>query len=355
MHILFGAARFIVGSVLGFLLLLVPLSLSLRTLVHSPQPIKASIQKSGIYDNAVKLALDQARAEAQKAGGEATGENLLADQGVRDAIVAAVPPSVVQSQAEQAIDAVFGWLAGSSEQLRFTPDFAATKQAIITNLTAYIKTRAAQLPQCTPQQLSAIGPDFNPLTAPCVPAGTSVEEVANRFAVQANESFQLPADQAIEIPTNSTMQQTRNWLRLFDTYIWLLIPLTILTAVGYVMLYRPRREGIRHLGGALLTAGIGLGVTAVILVLALQKSVSLIDQNSQAAALQTNIVQAVRELFSNVMVPLWVGAALYIVLGIAAIILAKRLNTPDQAAPGAFTDQPVAPPPPSKTTPPLGN
>lgn len=315
---------YLAGFAAFLCLLQLPFAFAISSVLSSPDHIDAALKEGGVYDNAVAVALD----EATKKQSDETAKDVLADQGVKDAITSSIQPSDVQSASRSAISGIFAWLQGKTDQPEFTIDLSAPASRATEKLGAYAAQRAAGLPTCTIQQLQTVNFQENLLSIPCLPPGVSAAQVGQQFSDQAKQQVELLKDpvidsnQLIKDSDSSQLQDSQlpEAYQSLHNSKWFTLGLTIILILLLILARRDRLAGIRYVGILLLVAA---GTLGIVLLMSTVGKTSIPESTDKVAQMAADT--ALNLLGQIMSVVRWFVLG-YAVLGVAALVAVRKLK-----------------------------
>lgn len=318
--------------------------------VGSPEQTKQLIAESGVYEAVVPAKI----AETQRSNPSLANVPLQNTE-VQRLLGQSLDAQNLRTQGDKAIDAVYSWLEGSSDQPRISFDVITDQKRLSATLSDYAATRAATLPQCVPGVDDYSGFASDPISAKCLPPGVSPDTVRT-YVTQAIEGNPALAANSRLTEDDVTLANGKTILDSFSTApVWYqraqLLPLilgaaAVIFALLLLLVLGPL-GGMRSAGKHLLSVGITLAICAVLLAWGIEKLYStfvprstnpnigdaLMDlTNLFNAALRDNILQLSLYVAAA-------GATLYVV----AFVLGK-LPRFAHLRPAARSARPVAEP-----------
>lgn len=339
------------GFKLGIFLTAVTAALVLA--FGTPTTIKESLDKSGIYDQAVKSVLDQTQQGVQ---GEPAGEGIAADVPLQDAAIRkaaeqAFSPDVLQRSAEQGIDGTYSWLEGDTETPNFAIDLTGVKQNLANAIGDEAAKRVQALPVCTLEQLRQLNPGTSPFDLPCQPPGLNIaverQKIVNEVASSPDflKDPVITADDWKDTNGQSHFAQASEAPQAFQfakKLPWIFGSLSLLLGAGLVFLHESRRRGLFVVARTLLVTGVVLLVGSLITAYLL-RTVQPDLQLANTPALQQAVVALIRSLTAAFNRPLLVFATSYTVLGGVGLIALHftKPKTESQPTPSDSTPQPI--------------
>lgn len=312
-------------------LLLTALFWTLNNTVGQRGTVKDWLDSSGIYDDIIDQAADEARKSVNATNGSDIDGNMLAR-----AIDKTFTPAFLQDKTEQILDGTYDWLEGTSPALDFTIDLSRQKTDLAANLTDEIRIRLNALPACT--NLSELE-SFDPFTSNCKPPelDARLQEFEDDF-VNSREFLPNPVIHASDLKVgdgdnkqslDEAFGQAPTWYRSARNLIWAAALTAVLSAIGILLLSQPRRTGLKHLT-------VNLSVAAILLLiygLLLNRLSGFI--NFEQAAQQIGAVKSlVEQVAASFAAWSFKSAGLYGLLaagGIVYLILSRQRKPPTPA------------------------
>lgn len=337
------------------LLFTTALDFGILRIAGHPGSIKKVIADSGVYNNVVSNALNQAQ-------NGANGDINLADPAIKTAANKALTPQVLQSSTNQIIDGVYSWLDGKTTQPNFNVDLSGAKASFADYVSQAAEAKASSLPACS----GVLAANFDVFNADCLPAGITPAQAAD----QAKSSI-LSGQGFLDNPVISAGNfKDSNNQNIFDTKLknapkqyqrakktpYILAVLAVLIGIALVFLRASWQSGLRHVGVVLLVVGLLMFAFAY----GLHKVIDdkLVTQlKFDNTLLQADARSLITDLSSTIERNYYGFGIIYALLGLlafAAPTAAARLShAPAAAAPEkteAQTDAPAKPKPkkPSK-------
>ncbi len=324
MHYLRTFGRFILGSTLNGLLLLLPLLFALHALIATPAPLKHALQASGTYNSATNAILDQATKDNKDADPQT--QKVLNTPDIRKIINDSFSPQFLQTNTEGALDNTYAWLNGKTDTLQISLDTASARTQLLAKLTTYATTRASSLPTCTPQQLRALDPNQDILSVPCLPKGVDAAAEATKFSQKvADSTGDLQKPQTQTIKTNEKSDNARLAFQSFNHNFWVLPLAAVLFGTAYVLLHRDRRSGIRRLSRLVLINGVTIGLLTIVFGILFNRTVSLVRESAvDNQAMQDSLIKVTTILENDFKRTLLIWSIGYIVVGVAALVVLHK-------------------------------
>lgn len=239
----------------------------------TPQAIKTALRDSGAYQSASdQLAKKASDMTASEPDSKSEGNLQVDKEAVSQAASSSFSAKAIETNAEQAIDATYGWLGGKTAK----PDIKLDLQPYINSFTQSLGDQAIQraqsLPLCTPEQLRQIDPNnIDVFNLPCLPPGVDLNTAKDQAiakATESNEFLQKPIVSVDSLPKDAAgktaVDRAENVPTLYQWSMrapWILAVLAALSAATIILLIRPDwRLAIRKLARPLFGTGIALVV-----------------------------------------------------------------------------------------------
>jgi hypothetical protein len=312
------------------LLLTLPSFVSLNQTIIKPEFIKETLVKAQMYEGLSSYIVEQASKNQETAG------NAI----IIASIQKAAEPSELQKIIEPPIDATYKWLDTPDEKFDVQVSLAPLKARFMQIMKENIQAKVSGLPRCSSRVTT-----LDPYAMTCLPQGVTVEQIMQQAQAQIeqnqdflgeNETITLsenpvqqtaPGDPATEADQTNKPQipsvDTNQFKIYAKIYRWVKIGtpivaiLTLLVALGIILLSSPRYKGLRRSGVMLIVSGVLLLVTSLGTALILRTALptpatddSLSAAGRKAAELVTDKVIAINRTFTIA----------YLVLGILFII-----------------------------------
>jgi hypothetical protein len=316
----------LVGTALPILLFATAFDFGVLHVVGSPTPVKKILSDSGIYNSVVSSALDQAK-KSSTGGSEVS----LTDPSIKKAAEDSFNPQVIQGSTEKVIDGVYDWLDGKTTQPDFNVDLSKVKTTFAQKVGQAAQTKAATLPACTTPPTTA-----DPFAATCLPPGVTpaqVGEQAKNDVLSGQGFLEHPNITASSVKSSGNNQSvfddklkdTPKQYQRFKKTPLILAVLTVLAILAIIFLSVTRRRGLRHVGITMSVVGIFMllfawGLNRV----AVHNAIPKISMDNKV--LQSNVQHLATDLVHSVDKNYWVFGAIYLGLGVLAILIATLLG-----------------------------
>lgn len=236
--------------------------------VGKPANIKDWLDKNNVYGAAVNSTIDRTLKDAAGSG------STLNQPEVQDVIKKTFTPALAKSITEEVIDGTSDWLSGQTDKPSFIIDLTPVKQTLAEESGNALVNRLNNLPVCTTAQLREITPDTDPFTIPCRPAGIDINGERQKIVQEILNNKELFADPIITADTIKTGDSTEPFYknlgglpgiyRLNKKLPWVFGLLSVLLATGIVFMSDTKRKGLSRVARSLMTSGIFLIITVVI-------------------------------------------------------------------------------------------
>jgi hypothetical protein len=322
------------ASLLAATLLSFGLSWSAWHVISQPDYVKQTLRKNDIYQTVVQDLLKQKQTDIAGAAG------VSGDQSeVQDAITKAIPPELLQTQAEKIIDGSFDWLQGKTDKLNVTFDIGSAKQQIADGIAAAADKHLRSLPTCTTAASLQSNASANALEATCLPPGFDIPAAVNqaRQNVLGSEALQNTSLNADEIQTGngtSLQQQLQSGPKIYERTQWAIYGqgiLAILLAIGLVLLSTDWRIGIRRLGIiALWTGALSAGIAWLSGIAVKYAADKLAGNTAGMQVLQQKAIGIVQVIVNDIRTWWMYYGAVLAMLGIV-LLVTYRLTRPSPA------------------------
>lgn len=290
--------------------------------------VKHTLSDSGIYSSVVPSLLKQ-NGQISTALGNISASDPLVQQAVK----AAVPTAQVQKNSEVAIDNLYAWLNGKTDQPSFNLNFAGSSDSFAASLSDSLKQKLASLPACTtPLTVSS----FDALNATCLPPGVSANSAANILKNDLSSSGNLLSGATISSndfkgnnPQKTVFQDQlssapKQYHRL-KTLPTVLAVLAVITAASLIFLRPTLKSGLRHTGTAILVVGLIMLIFAYLFNLIVAKRM-VSNIHNDNLVLQQNIKTLASDLSQSIDRNYWTFGALYSLVGGGLVASPYLLN-----------------------------
>ncbi len=326
MHIMNKVGLVLLSPLFIFLLFATALSTGFNQIATHPDKVKKLISDSGIYSTVVPgLVKQQGTIEIQ-------GSTVpVSSPEVQSAINKAITPGTVQQNAEGAIDNVYLWLDGKTDQPALNFNLAGQKSIFADSFAANVQQNLASLPPCSAAQSAAIfrAGTFDAVNATCMPRNKTPAAAAQQVKdyVNSNESFldkaninsaELKNEAGLSPFDQGLVQYIPEGYQAAKNSYWILLILTITVGTAIVFLSRTRKVGLRFVGINLIIVGAIMIIFTIVLKHVTTNTV-IPKIKIESAALQTAAGNFINELVEQIIKNYRVFGGLYVLLGSAAI------------------------------------
>ena len=257
--VLLGVVLF--GSLLG-----VALSTSSVLTIHNQQKIEKWLGESKIYDHFVSNAVKQGQAAVGSVS-ESDDVTSLGDTAVQDAAKIAFSQELVQKSINTVITSNYAWLEGKTDTPEFKINLTDAKQSFAEQVGAYVTANMASLPVCTNVQLLQMQ-NTDPLSATCRPSNVDPKTAGQQVTQQILDSDELLSNPILTAQTINPDPASQNdpyyekFSQLPKAYQfsaklpYIFGALILLSSTVLILLYKPRKRGVRWTAVILTITGI---------------------------------------------------------------------------------------------------
>ena len=292
--------------------------------------IKDSVRGGDTYQKIVPAVLDQ----VQKDNSSGQDNTIpFDDPGLQASIEKAFPADDLQTKSETVIDSIFAWLEGKTAEPKFRLDFSNNKQVLATEIGNYAANRAAGLPPCTAQDLKA-AQTSDVFSIKCLLPGVTPAQVGKEATAKISGNDSFLKDPIVNSDTlkgeNSDLeskQQKAEPIRNFyqkKGLLEILLPLiTVLLAVGGVVLASDHARALKRLMHVFIVAAVTLGLVAAVMLYASHKALLSIAGSD---ALSKIIVPIADGVFQHAAIAYLWFAVISAIFAIGLFISQKRLK-----------------------------
>ncbi|MEK7603361.1 MAG: hypothetical protein AAB459_03925 [Patescibacteria group bacterium] len=352
MHFVRKVLRWLSSAGFKFCLLMVALTASLGVVFASPEPFKQALKQSGIYDKFFTTIFDQANKNA------AQNDNVgvsLNDPEIQKIIQGVIPPSKIQTIAEDAIDSVFGYVK-TGEPRVIAINLEQEKLAFIDGVANYAEQKILVLPICTSAQLRQLGGEVDPFNAICRPPGFDIskekQNVKNELLDNKELSFKVEYKleqevdkqlnkiaNEVEVPVVGSLLEpikgpgAGRWItNTLGSLPIIFAILALLFALATFLLYEQRRAGLHSVATTFLGNGIFLvlgGIASLWLINTFNKPGGFTDKISGEQASQLVLNNATRNLGIIFNKSLIMYGAIFTVIGLVIVVVMRFFKPKD--------------------------
>ncbi|HSW81478.1 MAG TPA: hypothetical protein VLG40_03705 [Candidatus Saccharimonas sp.] len=241
MSVMRGLGRWILSLLISLLLTLWVVAVVLQSTLLSQQTVSGWLSSSGAYQHVLDVAFQLH-----------SNQIAIGQQDLQNALAATFPPHYIEQQANTVLKATYDWIDGRSPTIDFSIPIKDKRAEYSANLQKVLTAKVTKLPVCSSvASLQVIGT--------CVPPGLKPSDVAAEFSQIAGSSDFLnnpvtPASiSAAGVPQAPYLPALASIVRVS---VIALPVITIMAAVGFVMLSSPRLHGLLVVGRRALIHGL---------------------------------------------------------------------------------------------------
>lgn len=291
----------------------------------TPDKLKQAADESRLYTSVVDSVIDSAK--KQKPNDEV---QLPFDQPELSAIAKkAFPAKFIGQSSESIIDGFYAWLKGETESPKFSVDLSKAKLNLANGLGDYAAKRYKTLPLCTQAQLRKLGGDVEPLTVKCRLPNLSSSAIRSQVRSEILKSNEFLGDStftADDLPKSDdgktfaeNLAKAPLLFKAFKTLPWILGVLSLLLAIGVVLLSKNVQQGLKSVAKTSLWTGV------LLLFGALVSNFVLARLGTSGDALKASLASMTQSLAADYNAALMRFYLPYIILGVG-IFIALRLK-----------------------------
>ncbi len=319
---------------LGLSLLLVLISLAITTYLGTPTAIKKTLATSHIYDHAVSSIIASTQQKNQDQNQQKAKEDIPFDiPEVKAAAEKSISPQFIQKSAESLIDGIYGWLDGTTAEPQFTINVSEAKTSFIENVATAAVTHVEALPVCTTADQIPSGD--NPFDATCRPPNFNAESTKQEILSQVNASDGPLAKDTFTFadmqgegkkPITEDFSSAPKAFQTAKRIPLILAVISLIFATILFLLHRNHSRGLKTTGKVFLTTGITVFILSLISRFGASKANFTgadIDLN-----LQQDLLRGFKSISDSIGNILLIGSLIYIFIGVAAWLIAKKLEPP---------------------------
>lgn len=291
-------------------------------LLGTPDRLKKVLLDTGAYDAFVPAVISDSARTSARAGGALS----LSDPQVAKVITDSFSPVLLRYDAEQVIDAFYGWLQGRTARPEYVINLAPNIDLMAKGLSNLAMSRLQSLPVCAehPTQI-------DPLKDTCRPEFYDFEEGRQSLAAQIradNGMFEKLRYTVADLPKNAAGKTVAEQyayaplLFMWGRYAhWLLLCVAALGALMVVYSARKKRESYKFFGTEIMSSGVFLAFTPLIYLYIVPRLTGAGDaQGGGAASVIGRVVGALTKDFNILLVQIGVVMAL---VGLAIFLLER--------------------------------
>ncbi len=317
--------------VLGASLFGLAWSHSLSSVIHDKEVVKSWLVDSDFYSELSKTVADQVA--------ENGNENIAAvanNEEVQQVVYDAIGKDLLQSSVEDLVDGVYHWLDNGVTPPSFTVDISESSSRIAEGIGNIASQRAASLPTCTPAQARILAANYDIFVAPCLPpeltaeqAGAEVTKQVNNV-LQSNENTQFESSEFIDGGDQGD-PLPKEFREAYQRSKWMPIVFGLLSLVSLVAIFflsSTRRKGVQRSGLIMASSGFAVGLSALFIGRGPGFVKNLIENNDKNQPGVSLAVRVMEVAGQDVARLLWWYAAIFLIVGLAGVLLAKFYNQP---------------------------
>ncbi len=325
--VLLGVVLF--GSLLGM-----AVSTSTKLTIYDQEKVEKWLSESKVYDHFVTNAVKQGQAAVGSVS-ESDDVTSLSDTAVQDSAKIAFSQELVQKSINTVIDSNYAWLRGDISTPEFNINLTDAKQSFAEQVGAYVTANMASLPVCTNAQLAQLQ-NVDPLSATCRPANVSPKAAGEQVTQQILDSDELlsnpvltaqtinpdPASQSD--PYYEKFSQLPKVYQFGEKLPYIFAGLSLLSAIVFILLYKPRKRGIKWTAIILTISGILLVSTKFTSDVAFKQFENRIFNSASDGEVQKSLTSFVGQVQSaSTTIQMYFGIA-FLVLAIILFIVSRN-------------------------------
>jgi len=274
---------------------------------------------------------------------------------VQDAAKTAFSRQLVEQSINSVIESNYAWLRGETDTPQFKIDLTDAKQSFAQEVGAYVTTHLASLPVCTNAQLAQMQ-NVDPLSMTCRPPNIDPKAAGQQVTQQIIESDELLSNPVLTAqtinpdPASQTdpyyekLSQLPKAYQFSEKLPYIFAGLAILSAFVFILLFNPRRNGIKWTAIILTLAGLLLVTTKVTSDLAFKQLENRVFNASSDGEVQKSLTSFFHQIESA-------STTIQMYFGIAFLILAFILFLIWRSRREVLPAEPNLPPIPEPVTP----
>jgi hypothetical protein len=344
--------RVLTGSFFKLAIISLAFSLATLSVLGSPEPIKTSLDESGIYNEVIEGLLESAQKEQDK---NTPGEDLsLTTPEIQRAARDAFTPELLKESANNFLDGMQAWLAGDTAEPQFTINLANAKKTFIQRVADNAEARLLSLRPCTAEESAQLtGKDIDPFTVKCRPPILISQEKKKLINELENETEFLEdpvitADNLTKDDANKFQEDLKNLpksYQLLKNMPVISVVVAVLMAGALVLLHDDKWRGVRKVSMTLLITGLVLLLGTLLIALLFKK----VDQNTlvevDSETLKNSLLDVLQRLVRVFNRTLMVVSIVYTAIGGGGLIglhfLNKKGKLPEQGSPEEKPTEPT--------------
>lgn len=242
--------------------------------IGQPEQAKDLLHKSGLYEAIIPSTLAD-----QQQNNPLLANVPLDNPEIQKLLATSLDSKKVQEEGDKAVDGLYSWLEGKRDKPTIAINIMPNQQSLAQTAGDYAAKYAATLPACAPGQGDPTAFSADPLSATCLPAGTTPEIVkqyisggiANNPALGVNTQL---TEEDVKFTNGKTIMEAFDtapvWYQRAQTVpMW--AALAALVCVVLLLLILKPVGGLRSSGKHMLSVGITLAAVAWLLAWILTK------------------------------------------------------------------------------------
>lgn len=321
----------LLGIILFLALLGTAYSISLNRTFGTAPKVENLLAESHVYDNVVSTVLSKTQQETEQGQGDSSVS--YETPAVEQAATQAFSAAEIQKSVNTFIEANYDWLNGKTDQPSFAIDLTSSKDDFATKVGQAVTAHLSQLPACTAEQQTQLQVPVDPLTVSCRPAALNPQSEGARVTQEikngnflTNSVIQpdtLGQDQnSQQQPYYKRLSSLPKLFQLAQKAPLILGLVSLLCALGIVVIAAARRRGWRKVGITLLLAGAVLIATKLVadtLVAKLENKIfdTSLTGTAQIAQSRTQFIHHVESQLTQTNL---LFGAIYVILAIAILV-----------------------------------
>lgn len=305
-----------------FLLLIVlsamPLFMAIQATVNSPRTVKASLNKSAIYEKLTEpdFLLDN----------NDLSSTALSDESVHAALKSAIVPSYIQASTERLVDDIYAYIRREAATLNLSVDVGDAKTRFADSMAHYVRQKFEALPQCQELKIPSTSIE-SLLEATCTPIGISSQQAASyardeilHTAFFSNDRLDVAGLVSVrEAYLRTYIDEIRAVYPSFIMLVYILPVTAFMLIFCVVFLTSSKRRGVKIIANVFVAAGIAsllVGLVVIGLV-----TIILGDASQASSTAMGSLKIATAEILSGICT-WWFGTSgLFVVISIVLYII----------------------------------
>jgi hypothetical protein len=259
MNILRGTGRWLLSLAVAMMLTAWIGLCVMQATVLNRTAVQGWLRDSGTYQNVLNTVVTLNDQEGTQSDSIATVDDF------NKALAATFPPSYIQQQSENGLNAAYDWVEGKEKTINVTIPINEKQAEFKANAVKIIETKLAALPPCP----TRVNP--NPENPTCIPQGMSATDLAARLTPELTTEEGKFLDKPLTAKELGLQDAPAKAAWVPATYAnikWLVIALPVgilLAAAGFVLLSDDRLKGLRTVSRRIALNGLFLLIGGVVL------------------------------------------------------------------------------------------